>query len=66
MIRYTVKHGDLSVQSLTISSVSVSSILFVGDVKSIALSSIYETPPESTIVGVTVGVVPAVERGRED
>lgn len=56
-MEYNVINGEIEVDSLTITFVSNSSIVMVGDLKTISLSNAFETPPEKTIVGVTLGVV---------
>ncbi len=57
-MKYTVINGELAVKKVSMFSEASASVLFIGDVKMVALSSIYETPPETLIVGVTTGVVP--------
>lgn len=56
---YKVINGELSVGNITLFSISTAATLFIGDTKTVSLSSIYETPPESLIVGVTVPLAPA-------
>ncbi|WP_081590172.1 hypothetical protein [Brevibacillus massiliensis] len=53
-MKYSVINGEFSVKNVRIIDVTGSTI-FVGDTKTISLSSILETPPESLIVGVTTG-----------
>lgn len=59
-MRYHVSNGEISVKDLKISNVATSSTIFVGDTKSISLSTIFETPPEELIVGVTTGPATAL------
>lgn len=55
---YEVTNGELSVGAVKIANITSSSTLFIGDTKTVALSMIFETPPEDIIVGVTVGRIP--------
>lgn len=57
-MRFHVRNDQVSVKELKITGVSSSSTVIVGDTKSISLSTIFETPPEELIVGVTTGVAP--------
>ncbi|MGD8192374.1 spore gernimation protein GerPD [Brevibacillus ginsengisoli] len=52
-MRYQVINGELSIGKITITSVASSSTVLVGDTRNIALSAIFEGPPESLIIGVT-------------
>lgn len=47
----SVVNRHLSVGKMKIGGVSTSSIILVGDTDSIALSSSFDTPPESLIIG---------------
>ncbi|MFM1653394.1 spore gernimation protein [Brevibacillus sp. B_LB10_24] len=58
IMKYSVINGEFSVKDVKIKDLSSSSTVFAGDVKTICLSSILETPPESLIVGVTIGPPP--------
>ncbi|WP_152985713.1 spore gernimation protein [Brevibacillus choshinensis] len=49
---YKVINGDVHVGSINIVNLSAAASLFIGDCKSVILGSIFETPPESFIVGV--------------
>jgi spore germination protein PD len=53
-MNYTVINRDLHVSSIRILGVSSSSIVLVGDTESICLSSMFDTPPESLIIGAFV------------
>ncbi|RNB91167.1 spore gernimation protein GerPD [Brevibacillus fluminis] len=60
-MRYTVINGCLSIGTVKCTEIATSSILRIGDSQCIQLGSIFETPPESLIVGVTTPLVPEVE-----
>ncbi|WP_223700747.1 spore gernimation protein GerPD [Sutcliffiella deserti] len=45
-----VNHG-LQVQNIDVLGVSSSSVLLVGDTQTICLTSYFDTPPESLIIG---------------
>jgi spore germination protein PD len=53
-MNFTVINRDLQVSSIRIIGVSSSSIVLVGDTESICLSSVFDTPPESLIIGAFV------------
>jgi spore germination protein PD len=53
---FTVINEEICVKKIKIASIVSSSNLFIGDVKSITISSWFDTPPEKVIVGATVGV----------
>ncbi|WP_018933392.1 hypothetical protein [Gracilibacillus lacisalsi] len=48
---YTVNNWNLGVGNISIVGVSSSSLFIVGDSHEIQLSSLFDTPPESFIVG---------------
>lgn len=56
-MNYTVINGDIIVKNIKIFEISQSSTLLVGDTNTVSLSSMFDTPPEELIVGVTVGSV---------
>jgi hypothetical protein len=56
-MHYTVINGDISVKKINISFVSTSSVIFVGDVNKVSLSSTFETPPEDNIVDIEVPLI---------
>jgi spore germination protein PD len=53
-MNFTVINRDLHVSNIRIIGVSSSSIVLVGDTESICLSSVFDTPPESLIIGAQV------------
>ncbi|TDQ42076.1 spore gernimation protein GerPD [Aureibacillus halotolerans] len=48
---FQVVNYELSTCQIDVTSVSASSLLLVGDAEVIALSSMFDTPPESLIIG---------------
>jgi len=56
-MNFTVINGEISVKKVAITYLSTGSTFFVGDLERVALSSAFDTPPEQTIVGVTVPFV---------
>ncbi|HZG83959.1 MAG TPA: spore gernimation protein GerPD [Paenibacillus sp.] len=50
-MRMTVVNRELSVGSIRVVGVASASVLLVGDARTIRNSSIFDTPPESVIVG---------------
>ncbi|MCL6606345.1 MAG: spore gernimation protein GerPD [Paenibacillus sp.] len=59
-MEYNVINGELMVTTIKMTYVSTSSIIMVGDIKTIALLSVFEGPPEQVIVGVTLPVLPPI------
>jgi spore germination protein PD len=57
-MNYHVIKGELYVGTVNIYVVTTASTLFIGDTQTVSLSSIYETPPESLILGVTIPLAP--------
>ncbi|MBM7694003.1 spore germination protein PD [Peribacillus deserti] len=55
---FNVVNKDICVGSIKVRAIASSSLLLVGDTKSIQLSSAFDTPPESLIVGPLVPFVP--------
>ncbi|MFC3768528.1 spore gernimation protein GerPD [Paenibacillus sp. GCM10012303] len=53
-MKFSVENKELTVGSIQITGVASSSVLLIGDTKVITLSSIFDTPPESLIVGPIV------------
>lgn len=49
-----VENKELTVGSVQIAGVSSSSVFLIGDTQCITLSSIFDTPPESLIIGPLV------------
>ncbi|MFN2747047.1 MULTISPECIES: hypothetical protein [Bacillus] len=50
-MNFTVVNRDFDVGNIHITAVSSSSVFLVGDTECISLSSIFDTPPESLIIG---------------
>ncbi len=50
----TVENKDLRVGDIRIIGVSTSSLFIVGDLETAVLSSAFDTPPESLIIGPSV------------
>ncbi|UCZ51455.1 spore gernimation protein GerPD [Bacillus shivajii] len=57
-MNYTVINRDISVDNIKITGVASSSIFLVGDTDTIHLSSVFDTPPESLIIGPIVPLAP--------
>lgn len=57
-MNFTVINRNISVGNIDITGVSSSSVFLVGDTDSICLSSIFDTPPESLIIGPFVPLSP--------
>ncbi|WP_026692688.1 hypothetical protein [Peribacillus kribbensis] len=53
---FNVVNKGICVGDIKISAVTSSSVLLVGDTKSIQMSSAFDTPPESLIIAPTVPV----------
>ncbi|MRG87036.1 spore gernimation protein GerPD [Salinibacillus xinjiangensis] len=53
-MNFTVHNRELNVGHVQIMGVASSSVFLVGDNETIQLSSMYDTPPESYIVGSAV------------
>ncbi|MFF2482019.1 hypothetical protein [Paenibacillus sp. NPDC058071] len=51
MFQFTVHNGQLTVGSIEVLGVSASSSLQIGDTDRMTLCSMFDTPPESVIVG---------------
>ncbi len=72
MIRMTVANRGVSVGSIRVVGLASASVLLVGDVQTIRNSSIFDTPPESVIVGPLQPLPPETayeaegETGEED
>lgn len=58
-MNYHVIKGELCVGKVNIFVIDTASTLFIGDTETVSLSCIYETPPESLILGVTIPLAPA-------
>jgi len=57
-MNFTVVNKDIKVGNIDIMGVSTSSIFLIGDTKTITLSSSFDTPPESLIIGSIVPLSP--------
>lgn len=57
-MNFEVINHDISVGQIRVSGVSSSSLLMVGDTDSIHLNSMFDTPPESLIIGPFVPLTP--------
>ena len=53
-MNYTVVNKGISVGDIRIIGVSSSSVFIIGDTEVITCSSLYDTPPESVIIGPLV------------
>jgi spore germination protein PD len=53
-MNYTVVNKEISIGDIRIIGVTSSSIFLIGDAEVITLSSIFDTPPESLIIGPLV------------
>ncbi|MDL4842868.1 spore gernimation protein GerPD [Aquibacillus rhizosphaerae] len=63
-MNYEVHNWDLHVGNVEITGVSSSSVFLIGDNESISLTSMYDTPPDSYIVGGSL--VPLSRSKQED
>ncbi|MED1738269.1 spore gernimation protein GerPD [Bacillus swezeyi] len=57
-MNFTVVNRCFDVGNINITGVSSSSVFLIGDTECISLSSIFDTPPESLIVGPFVPLAP--------
>lgn len=57
-MNFTVINHQLAVDNINIIAVASSSLFIVGDTQFVSLSSIFDTPPESLIVGPLVPLTP--------
>jgi len=55
-MNYTVVNKEISVGNVRIVGVSSSSVFIIGDTEVITCASIFDTPPESVIVGPLVPI----------
>lgn len=62
-MRFSVVNGRTSVGGISVTDVAASSILIIGDVRTVSLASTFETPAENLIVGVTVPLVTPIVTG---
>ncbi|QHE51385.1 spore gernimation protein GerPD [Pontibacillus sp. HMF3514] len=64
-MKYEVHNCGLNVGNIQIAGVSSSSVFLIGDNEHISLSSIFDTPPESLIVGPFVPLARKEKRTQE-
>ncbi|MDF0726961.1 spore gernimation protein GerPD [Cytobacillus sp. S13-E01] len=57
-MNFTVVNRDLCVGNIKVIGVATSSVFLIGDTKTISLSSTFDTPPESLIIGPFVPLAP--------
>ncbi len=57
-MNFTVVNHHISVGNIDVRGVVAASIFLVGDCDSISLSSTFDTPPESLIIGPFVPLTP--------
>ncbi|MRX73518.1 spore gernimation protein GerPD [Bacillus lacus] len=57
-MNFTVINKNLCVHAIRVIGVSSSSVFLIGDTDTIALSSVFDTPPESLIIGPFVPLAP--------
>ncbi|WP_332628743.1 spore gernimation protein GerPD [Halalkalibacter flavus] len=50
-MNFTVVNKNISVDNVRVTDVASSAIFLVGDAETISLSSAFDTPPESLIIG---------------
>jgi spore germination protein PD len=58
-VNYTVINRHLHVGDIRLVAVASASLFLIGDADAIHLSSAFDTPPESLIIGPFVPLVPA-------
>lgn len=58
-MNFTVVNKDISVGNVKITGVASSSTFIVGDTDQISLSSVFDTPPESLIIGPFAPLAPS-------
>jgi spore germination protein PD len=57
-MNFEVVNRDICIGSIRVIGVSSSSLLMVGDTNSIQLTSLFDTPPQSLIIGPFVPLAP--------
>lgn len=50
-MNFTVVNHDINVGNIEVTAVAAASVFLIGDTDSITLSSMFDTPPESLIIG---------------
>lgn len=58
-MNFTVINREICVGTIRIIGVTTSSVFLVGDTETISLSSAFDTPPESLIIGPFVPITSA-------
>ncbi|WP_083842034.1 spore gernimation protein GerPD [Fictibacillus macauensis] len=53
-MKYEVINHETKVHNILILGVSISALVLIGDTNYITLSSIFDTPPESLVVGTVL------------
>ncbi|KGX83899.1 spore germination protein [Pontibacillus marinus] len=64
-MKYEVHNCGLNVGNIKINGVSSSSVFLIGDNEHISLSAVFDTPPESLIVGPYVPLARKGKRSQE-
>ncbi|WNS76818.1 spore gernimation protein GerPD [Bacillus sp. DTU_2020_1000418_1_SI_GHA_SEK_038] len=57
-MNFEVYNRDICIGNIRVTGVSSSSLLMVGDTQTIQLASVFDTPPESLIIGPVVPLTP--------
>ena len=57
-MNFNVVNKELSVGAIQVTAVASSSVFLIGDANCITLSSVFDTPPESMIIGPFVPLAP--------
>ncbi|WP_026561271.1 spore gernimation protein GerPD [Bacillus sp. J37] len=57
-MNFTVVNRNIEVGNIRIVGVASSSVFLIGDTQTISLSSVFDTPPESLIIGPLVPLAP--------
>ncbi|MGD6817719.1 spore gernimation protein GerPD [Metabacillus sp. 84] len=57
-MNFTVVNKDINVVFCRVAAVATSSVFLIGDANSIAGSAVFDTPPESLIIGPFVPLAP--------
>ncbi len=57
-MNFTVVNRNIEVGNIRVVGVASSSVFLIGDTQTISLSSVFDTPPESLIVGPFVPLAP--------
>ncbi|MCM3442444.1 spore gernimation protein GerPD [Metabacillus halosaccharovorans] len=57
-MNFTVVNRNIEVGNIRVVGVASSSVFLIGDTQTISLSSIFDTPPESLIIGPLVPLAP--------